>query len=205
MPFDPTALKQVSDGAWSTEVLLQGAIRPVEMTIACGPAGLTPVHVRAAQQFVDGWPTLYEALRPALFAYYCKTESLATDTGPIIDSPSQVWEHAFIRSVEVAFDERNGNGYAHLAGICSWEIEHGLEMGVRNGRELMYVGPFEDQGCDEPPLTHEWNFADPVAQATAIAERAPSQAEIDELAQSYTAESNAAEHQLTKKKPWWKW
>lgn len=204
MSFDPSALKSISEGIWGAEVLLRGLVRPVEMTIICDRSGPTSAQLRAAQEIVDGWPYLYEALRPALFAYYCTTESIATDTGPPIDSPDQIWEHVSIHSVEITIDETSGNGYAHLAGVCSWEGEHGLEVGVRNGRELMYVGPFEDQGCDEPPPRHEWNFADPARQATAIAERATSQAEIDQLAQSYTAESNAEERRPTPKKAWWK-
>lgn len=56
-------------------------------------------------------------------------------------------------------DERIG---FHIECNCSWEIEHGLEITILDGK-LVYLGAFESCGAwDEFDPDDEWNFVNDV-------------------------------------------
>lgn len=48
-------------------------------------------------------------------------------------------------------------GY-HIECGCDWEIEHGLEITIKDNK-VLYVGDFGDNGAwDKYPENNEWNF-----------------------------------------------
>ena len=55
-------------------------------------------------------------------------------------------------------DDRTQIGY-RLSGGCDWEIEHGFEADILDGK-LVYLGMFEQNSpWTEPDPDDEWNFA----------------------------------------------
>ncbi len=76
-----------------------------------------------------------------------------TENTPAEKIKSEISPSVFI--VDKPKDERIG---FHLECNCSWEIEHGLEITILDGK-LVYLGAFEDCGAwDKFDPDDEWNF-----------------------------------------------
>jgi len=74
-------------------------------------------------------------------------QNLAGDDAPRlqIDRPADVWRHVDLGSVlVVARDHGSGRDvFVSLESNCAWEVEHGLQLVFKNGREVSKVGPFD--------------------------------------------------------------
>lgn len=196
MPFDAQSLQRAPGGAWTLPVPLPGVAAGATLHFPSGDDP-SPGERHALAQLVDGWAGLHDELQRALFAFYCASEAAASDAGPALQAEDEVWAHVAIQLLEIQAD-----GRAHLVGVCSWESERGLEIGVREGHTLTYVGPYEGLALQDPPPAHLRNFADPAHQALALAEGQPSEDELAQLARSYVG--TAGDAAVPRSKPWWR-
>jgi len=187
----------------STTLTLPGNPGSLELSLEGSESGPTSQHMEAVQELLENWPSLREALRRPLFAYYRYTETAATESGPPVETEHLVWEHVTLTSVHVPLGASN-NRYVQLAGGCSWEEEHGLEIAIRNGRDIMYVGQFDGQGHAEPPIDECWNFALESNQTSAFENMSLTAEEFDAMALSSSAITPGPSEVLLPGKPWWK-
>ncbi len=74
------------------------------------------------------------------------------------DMPAEEIKTEIYPSVLI-IDKPDGDGIGfHIECGCTWEIEHGLEITILDGK-LVYLGPFEDNGpWNNFPKDNEWNF-----------------------------------------------
>lgn len=110
------------------------------------------------EEFVIAWPEIERPLRQAVFAYYRATSNNCEDAGPVVPSAEQVWSFAKLYSVQVPEIVPDGR-YVQLVGSCTWEEEHGLEVCVKNGTEIVYVGSFTGNSHRASCRDKSWNYA----------------------------------------------
>lgn len=74
------------------------------------------------------------------------------------DMPAEEIKTEIYPSVLI-INEPEGNGIGfHIECGCTWEIEHGLEITILDGK-LVYLGPFEDnRPWNNYPKDNKWNF-----------------------------------------------
>jgi hypothetical protein len=154
-------------------------------------------QIAAVHEFLAHWVELREPLAKALFAWYRATVRDVDDDLPELGSPDQAWSFVDLGELHVPVTTASASRLVRLTGSCDWEPEHGLEIGVRGGRELLYVGPNEGKGLREPRYASPLNFADPAIQEAAL-QGQPISEEAFEGAQTATAPVSPA------KKPWWR-
>lgn len=65
---------------------------------------------------------------------------------------SQVWKHVSWEAVHVPTHKKSRDRYAFLHAECAWDVEHGLELLLQNGR-LLRVGRQEGLSLNE-----EWEL-----------------------------------------------
>ena len=78
------------------------------------------------------------------------------------DMPAEEIKTEIYPSVLIV-DKPEGDGIGfHLECGCTWEVEHGLEITILDGK-LVYLGPFESCGAwDNFPPDKVWNFVNDV-------------------------------------------
>lgn len=109
-------------------------------------------------EFMAAWPDLETPLRKALFAYYTATKKVADDCGPDILYETKIWEYVSVQSITVPELCAHAR-FVQMLGSCTWEEEHGLEVCVRNGNSILYVGAFTGKSHREPNFGEPWNYA----------------------------------------------
>lgn len=202
-PMDKRSFQREPDGTWSIGVDLENSGERAKLTLRRHSGAATESHLSAAMDVVRRWKDFQRALEPALFAFYCRTATDATESGPSIASPPEVWANVDLSEVEVFSDDDGNAEYVQGFGHCSWEREHGLEVVLRGNGELVYVGSYEGWQYGDLPADQEWNFANPSTRERAIAERPLSDSEFAD----YTADQPPEPEEPSLKtsgRPWWK-
>jgi hypothetical protein len=76
---------------------------------------------------------------------------------PDIASAAEVWRHVHFGAEPVVSRRYGGDQsvYVSIECNCDWEVEHGLQIVFKQGREVCKVGPFDGH------LTNSDAFADP--------------------------------------------
>jgi len=116
---------------------------------------------RAVQNALDATPAVLGAAEPYVVRY-CKEmlDRYEESERPAVNltMPSDVWSHVRFGSVFYASRRAEGDGedgiYLSLECNCDWEVEHGLQLVLRDGRTVSKVGPFDGH------LTNADAFAD---------------------------------------------
>ena len=138
---------------------LHNLLTPVEVRISSNSPLIRERQERAVlAEFLAAWPSIEARLRKAAFSYYLATEAAVEDCGPHIASEDRVWAFAKLHSIQVP-ELLSKDRFVQVLGSCSWEEEHGLEVCVRNGQEIIYVGPFNGKSHRESYAGKPWNHA----------------------------------------------
>ncbi len=128
-----------------------------------------PAQVEAVQRFVAGWPQLRHALSTALLAYWRAAAILDRGVPAAPDAADDVWAGVWLNEMQVPALAPRGSRLVRLVGECDWARDAELEIGVRDGAELLYVGPHDGQGLREPRVASARNYADPAVRDAALA------------------------------------
>ena len=201
MEVDDWQLEQQAEGGFVGRLVLPGGQAPVSLRIDAGRGGPLPAQLDAVRELMDNWTGLQEPLRLALFAYYSAIASDAGDECPQVASQDVVVSFVTIKEVHVPPTAAQGSRLVRVEGECAWAPEDGLEIGVRNGRELLYLGPNDGKGLREPPTPSPSNFADLAIQDAALMGIPISEEEFDRV-QAILA---AGTYKLpSRQRPWWK-
>ena len=136
----------------------------IELFLEDLPEGLAAEHLRGIKSFLAWHEDLLDRLQAATFAYYQHVLSLGYVDArelPVIERAEQVWRYCEPSSVEIEAPPGEADTYARLGLHVGWEIEHGMEWVVKNGCDILYVGPFESQSVEGlmGDQDNEWNFA----------------------------------------------
>lgn len=106
-------------------------------------AEVTEKQKKAIENFEKWNNELFERMEEPLFKYYQNTLKSTGSTEPVIGSSEKVWD--FINPGTIVIPEDiNENNYIFTEFGCEWEKEHGLTITIKNGNEVVYVGPFDD-------------------------------------------------------------
>lgn len=118
-----------------------------------------PDEVRAAvRNALDAGPAILKAAQPHVVQYRADMLALQGVTAKLA-KPSDVWSH--VKLGDELFVRRRAKGtaedgvYLSLECNCDWEVEHGLQLVVRDGTAISKVGPFNGH------LTNAAAYADP--------------------------------------------
>jgi hypothetical protein len=179
--IDDLQLHRQSDGMFEGWLVLPGESGGLTLRLEVGRGEPTSAQFMVVEEFVAGWLELRPRLEPALFAYY-SAAALDQADAPHIATQGEVWSGIRLGSLEVPPTSPSGSRLARLAGACGWADEEGLEIGVRAGRELLYVGPYYGKGLREPPQPSPWNYADVAIQDAALLGVPVSEEEFDRVA-----------------------
>jgi len=90
-----------------------------------------------------------------------------------------------------------GSRLVRVVGECDWLRDQGLEIGVRGGHELLYVGPGNAEALREPRYSSPFNYADPAVRDAALAGTPIDEDAFDDDRLATTAEAKG-------RRPWWK-
>jgi hypothetical protein len=200
--MDERSFQREPDGTWSTGANLDGSGERTKITLRRQSGAATKLHLAAALDVLHRWQEFQKALEPALFAFYCRMSTIATESGPSISSPAEVWGNVELSEIEVFADEHGKPEYVQGFGRCSWEQDHGLEVVVRGNGEPIYVGSYEGWNHASPPTDQDWNFANPSTQESAVSEWL-SESEIAKQVSSLPPEDREPPVKAHEK-PWWK-
>jgi hypothetical protein len=191
-------------------LVLLGCKEPLEVVFD-GDKEPSRAQIGAVEEFVSNWPALRSALKRPLFAYYRSTLAAATDVEPTNAREEDIWSYASVHEIRCPTQTPGGNRYIRIGGSCSWEEEHGLEIHVRDGTEIIYLGSYHGDVSMEPPEEAWWNFAIPENQEAALAAEDPlTDEEIAELAVNAPnsvqdlSSMRGAQVETRRTKPWWK-
>lgn len=157
----------------------------------------TPTQVEAVQQFVAAWPDLRDELATALLAYWSAAAAADERVPSPPEAAEEVWLAVWLNEMNVPSLSAKGSRRVALTGECDWARERGLEIGVRGGRELLYVGPNDAKALQEPRWSSPWNYADPAVRDAALAGKPIDEDAFDGAHLATTAEAKG-------KRPWWK-
>lgn len=157
----------------------------------------SPTQVQAVQELMAGWPALRGALTTSLFAWWSAASLLDKDVPPPPDAPDDVWDAVWLNEIQVPALSAKGSRLVRVLGECDWLREAGLEIGVRNAAELLYVGPADGKGLREPRHSSPWNYADPAVRDAALAGNPVDEDAFDDARPAQAGASAA-------RRPWWK-
>jgi hypothetical protein len=119
------------------------------------------VDGRVDPEFVDAVDAFLRLTRadllaagPRVFRNYQQMFGCCVDPADEIHiaTADDVWSHVSFHSVHVLRDDRDGRAvYVRLGAECDWEIEHGLQLVFRRGRELTRVSGIDGHvlGADD--------------------------------------------------------
>jgi len=154
------------------------------------------LQIDAVREFVDAWPDLRDTLAQSLRAYWSATESLAVRDAPPPDALADVWSAVWLNEMHVPELSPKGSRLVRVEGECDWAPDQGLEIGVRNAADLLYLGPDEGKALREPAFASPWNYADARVRDAALAGTPVDEEEFGDARLATTAQST--------KRPWWK-
>jgi len=197
MDIEDWALESGASGGVTGRVELPGVEGGLVLKFDARSAMPSPAQVEAVQAFVAAWPALREALSTALHAYASASAILQPGVAPAPASAAEAWSAVWLNEMHVPAQLAKGSRLVRLEGECDWAHERGLEIGVRNATELLYVGPNEGKGLREPALASPWNYADPAVRDAALAGTPVDEEAFDDARAASMAES-------TSRRPWWK-
>ena len=80
-----------------------------------------------------------------------------SESGPEISSPEEIWKFVQLGSAIATDYSPDGARYVQLFGNCTWEEEHGLEICLRDGASIVYLGQF--RGYHDHYAANPWNYA----------------------------------------------
>ena len=169
MDIEDWALESGLPDGVTGRIDLPGVEGGLVLKFATRSAMPSPAQVEAVQAFVAGWADLRGALATALLAYWSAAASLHKGLAPAPASAEEVWSAVWLNVMQVPELSAKGARLVRLEGECDWAREQGLEIGVRDGAELLYVGPNLGKGLREPALRSPWNYADPAVRDAALA------------------------------------
>jgi hypothetical protein len=209
MKFDPSVLKRVDPNRLGCEFVLPGHANVVQLLIECPDQTPQPYQVMAVQELLSRWESMAEKLKLPLFAYYRDALVGSTESGPRIAHENLVWDHVSIHQVTIPSYNPEGNRYVDIAGGCSWEEEHGLEIALRNSDYIMYVGQYDGREYEEPRnAVSVQNFANPITQSKALSAEFFEPLEPEELAEFAVSQLPESESQVfpqvVGRRPWWR-
>jgi len=141
-----------------------------------------PECVSAVEEFTRNWSALRRQLERPLFAYYWSTLVGASESGPRISSQDEIWRYVSIGEIRPELSD-SGDRYVRVTGGCSWEEEHGLEIQIRNGTEIIYCGTFKGR-LMESPCANSWNFANSEIQLATLEQEFVDEEELEEIARA---------------------
>ena len=104
-------------------------------------------HVAIANLLANTFSTLRNA-ELHVFKYYKNMNSYWSPGDPEfldISTPEHVWKYVQIRSEPVVSRRgyRDKGVYVSLECNCDWEPEHGLQIVLKNGQDVVKVGPYD--------------------------------------------------------------
>ena len=104
-------------------------------------------HLVIANLLTAPFSVLKDA-EPYIFQYYQDMNSYrspADEEFLVIESPNQVWKHIQLADNAVLTRRAYGDQsvYVSLECNCDWEREHGLQIVLRDGAEVVKVGPYD--------------------------------------------------------------
>ena len=88
-----------------------------------------------------GW---LDCLTDHLWEYYQDVcDSVDSDDIPSLSKPELLDRIQIGSDVSVTWDCDENDVYVSLESDCDWEIEHGLQITLKNGNQLAKVGPYD--------------------------------------------------------------
>jgi hypothetical protein len=98
--------------------------------------------VRNFLRLPNGW---LENCSPYLWEYYREMTELNDEEGigPIEDDEEILTRIELDSDIEVRWDCDENDVYVSFGGGCDWEVEHGLQITLRNGDVLAKVGDYD--------------------------------------------------------------
>ena len=197
MHSEDWSLESDGEGRVTGRVDLPGMEGGLVLKFEARAAMPSQAQVDAVREFVDAWPALRDTLAQSLRAYWYATECLAVRDAPSPDALADVWSAVWLNEMHVPDLAAKGSRLVRVEGECDWAPDQGLEIGVRNAAELLYLGPNEGKALREPAFASPWNYADARVRDAAL-----SGTPVDEEA---FADARAAATPVgTAKRPWWK-
>ncbi|WZH53422.1 MAG: hypothetical protein PIR53_05340 [Nocardioides alkalitolerans] len=111
-----------------------------------------PVEVAAVLRRLAALPTEFrQTLTPFLWAYYSDVAA-DVDLDVPLSRPEDVWSQVEIGD-ELHVARHDGTWYVDVESSCDWELEHGLQVVLRDGDTLVKIGPYDGHvahlGTDE--------------------------------------------------------
>lgn len=197
MDIEDWALDAGAAGGVTGRIDLPGVEGGLVLKFDTRSASPTPTQVEAVQQVVAAWPGLRDELATSLFAYWSAAARLDDSVPPAPESADEVWAAIWLNEMQVPSLSAKGSRLVRVVGECDWLRDQGLEIGVRGGRELLYVGPNHAKALREPRYSSPWNYADPAVRDAALAGTP-----IDE--EAFDGERLAAIAESKGRRPWWR-
>jgi hypothetical protein len=116
---------------------------------------------RAIKNALTGDESVLSRAQPYVLQYCREMLALYAQDPPAVrlEPPTDVWKH--VRFGDTIYVRRRDDGddedgiYLSLECNCDWEVEHGLQIVLRDGLEITKVGPFDGH------LTNSDAFGDP--------------------------------------------
>lgn len=97
---------------------------------------------------------------PYIFAFYKDVVESTDDDFPEIKSAKDVWQHIQLGEPRIERREFDQRLYVAIECECEWEPEHGLEIILKDGKELTVVGQYSGH------LSNADAYADPTLEKT---------------------------------------
>ncbi|SMC29103.1 hypothetical protein SAMN02745857_03605 [Andreprevotia lacus DSM 23236] len=131
-------------------------------------------HVAVANLLAAPFAVL-QAVEADIYRYYQDIHSYwePGEEGYLaIASPADVWQHITFGYEPVVERRHDGDQavYVSLTCNCDWDREHGLQIVLRNGEQVVKIGPYDGH------LTHGDAYDDPTLEAVIYPGRAASNA-----------------------------
>ena len=97
----------------------------------------------AIDQFEMWDEILYAEMEGPIFRYYKDSFETTDIDEPIIEFEKDIWNYIKVGSIFIPKD-KGGDSFVIFSCGCDWETEHGLSVCVKNGSEIIFVGPYDD-------------------------------------------------------------
>lgn len=105
-------------------------------------AQMTSHQMKAIREFAN-WPkVLFRRMETPLYCYYEYSAEQREPPPEKIARKGDVWNHLTPCAVLIPEFVSENNAYVSLELNCTWDIEHGVQIVVRNKRDILYVGPY---------------------------------------------------------------
>ncbi|MDP1661082.1 MAG: hypothetical protein Q8L55_04125 [Phycisphaerales bacterium] len=112
----------------------------------------------AIANFLAGTPAVLRAADEPLFRYYKDFEDWWLEDGrPPVTSHDELWQ--LVKFGSEAIFSRRSNGdkglYVSVECECDWEIEHGLQLVLKNGLKVNKLGGYDGHLTNSDAFTDE--------------------------------------------------